>query len=109
MILTLNNPVESMIEMRVPNKQPFRLFWRNPVLAHTGVCKGLFKLTPYNQGFIVQYSTDWKTVSTEPVRGSAKLQASLCNIMDLYIQQADSVKFGSLASINQLITEPKKL
>lgn len=42
MILTLNNPVESMIEMRIPNEHPFRLFWRNPVLAHTGVCKGLF-------------------------------------------------------------------
>jgi len=72
LLKTLNNPFESLIEMK-SKEYTYRLLWRNPVFSHTGVCKGLFKLVPYNNGFIVRYSEDFKTLDMSPIRNSERL------------------------------------
>ncbi|CAL6004431.1 Uridine_kinase [Hexamita inflata] len=108
LILSLNNPTESMIEMQAPD-YTFRLLWRNPVFSHTGVCKGLYKLVPYNQGFIVRFSEDFANLDLSPIRNSERLQKDICQIMDLYMQQAQTIGFESIASINKLVSDPKKL
>ena len=62
-----------MIEMAAPN-YTFRSLWRSPILPLTGFCKGLYKLVPYNNGFICRYSDDFKTLDLNPVRNSQKFE-----------------------------------
>lgn len=108
LLCTLNNPKESMVELQAPDYN-FKLVWRSPMLPHTGFCEGMFKLIPYNNGFICRYSDDFKSLSLEPVRKSLKLQNQLCQILDLYVAQAKAIGLESIAHINQLVSNPKKL
>lgn len=45
---SLNSPVEAMITMKVDDTFTYNSLWRNPVLASSGVAKGLYKFTLFN-------------------------------------------------------------
>ena len=69
----------------------------------------MYKLVPYNNGFICRHSDDFKTLDLSPVRNSQKFEQSLCEILNLYTKQAKQIGFGSIAQINQLVSNPKQL
>lgn len=66
----INEPNPSMVTVSYHGKS-FSDPWRNPLLASTGVCKDLFKVTYYDGGLLVFHSLDFKTVDASPMRDNA--------------------------------------